>query len=113
MKKGAVIVDVSVDQGGCCETTHATTHDDPVYTVDGVVHYAVGNMPGAVARTSTLALTSTTLRYGLKIADLGLEAALREDAGLLAGLNLYCGKCTFPDVAQAHGLVYTPAQAVL
>jgi alanine dehydrogenase len=113
MKKASVIVDVAVDQGGCCETTRATTHDDPVYVVEGVVHYGVANMPGAVARTSTLALTSTTLGYGLKIATLGLEAALRADPALRAGLNVYEGRCTYADVARAHGLDYTPAEAVL
>ncbi len=107
MKKASVIVDVAVDQGGCCETTHATTHDDPVYLVDGVLHYAVGNMPGAVALTSTLALTSTTLKYGLAIADRGLEAAAKADPALLAGLNVYRGKCAYAEVAQAHGLAYT------
>ena len=79
MKPGSVIVDVAVDQGGCCETTKATYHDDPVYTVDGVVHYCVGNMPGAVPRTSTIALTNATLKYGLQIADKGLERACREN----------------------------------
>lgn len=113
MKKASVIVDVAVDQGGCCETTKATTHDDPVYVVDGVVHYGVANMPGAVARTSTLALTSTTLGFGLKIANLGLEAALKADPALKAGLNVYQGKCTYADVAKAHGLDYTPADTVL
>jgi len=113
MRKASVIVDVAVDQGGCCETTHATTHDDPVYVVDGVVHYAVGNMPGAVALTSTLALTSTTLKFGLKIADLGLEGALTDDPSLRAGLNVYRGKCTYQDVAAAHGIAYTPAEAIL
>ncbi len=113
MKKSSVIVDVAVDQGGCFETTKATTHDDPVYTVDGVVHYAVANMPGAVALTSTLALTSSTLGYGLKIADLGLEEALRRNADLKQGLNVYLGKCTYADVAKAHGLAYTPADTVL
>jgi alanine dehydrogenase len=113
MKKASVIVDVAVDQGGCCETTKATTHDDPVYTVDGVIHYGVANMPGAVALTSTLALTSTTLGYGLKIADQGLEAALRSDPALKAGLNVYQGKCTYADVARAHSLAYAPADTVL
>lgn len=104
MKPGAVIVDVAVDQGGNAETTHATTHDDPIYVVDGIVHYCVANMPGAVARTSTLALCNATLPYGLKIADLGLEEACKADRGLMAGLNCYAGKCTCPGVAQALGL---------
>ena len=113
MKKASVIVDVAVDQGGCCETTRATTHDDPVYVVDGVVHYGVANMPGAVALTSTLALTSTTLAYGLKIADLGLEEALKRNPDLREGLNVYLGACTYADVASAHGLAYQPAAGVL
>lgn len=113
MKKHSVIVDVAVDQGGCCETTKATTHDDPVYLVDDVVHYGVANMPGAVALTSTLALTSTTIGYGLKIANLGLEAALRQNPDLKSGLNVYCGKCTYADVAQAHGLAHTAVDTVL
>lgn len=106
MRPGAVIVDVAVDQGGCVETTHATTHDDPVFTVDGIVHYCVANMPGAVARTSTLALSNATLPYGLELAAKGLEAC-REDKGLLAGLNCCQGKCTFPGVAEALGLGYS------
>ena len=113
MKRASVIVDVAVDQGGCVETTKATTHDDPVYVVDGVVHYGVANMPGAVALTSTLALTSTTLAYGLKIADLGLEAALKLDPALKAGLNVYQGQVTYADVARAHGLVYVAADGVI
>lgn len=107
MKKGSVIVDVAVDQGGCIETTHATTHQDPVFEVDGIVHYCVANMPGAVSRTSTIALTNTTLNYGLAIAGKGLEIAVKEDAGLASGVNCYDGKCTFPGVAEAFGLEYT------
>ena len=106
MKPGAVIVDVAVDQGGCVETTRATTHDDPVFIVDGIVHYCVANMPGAVARTSTLALVNATLPYGLELAARGLEAC-KADRGLLAGLNCCKGRCTFPGVAEALGLVYT------
>lgn len=106
MKKGAVIVDVAIDQGGCCETSRVTFHDDPVYVVDGVVHYCVGNMPGAVPRTSTLALTNATLRHGLAIARLGLEEACRRDAGLAAGLNTHNGKCTHENVAGSLGLAY-------
>jgi len=109
MKKGAVIVDVAVDQGGCIETTHATTHTDPVFIIDDVVHYCVANMPGAVARTSTIALTSTTLNYGLSIADRGFEAACMADACLTNGVNCYEGKCTFKGVADALGLKYTDA----
>lgn len=106
MKPGSVIVDVAVDQGGCMETTHATTHADPIYTVDGVVHYCVANMPGAVARTSTRALVNATLPLGRKIAAQGAEAACASDKGLLEGLNCYAGKCTYPGVAEALGLEY-------
>ena len=107
MKKGSVIVDVAVDQGGCIETTHATTHQDPVFEVDGIVHYCVANMPGAVSRTSTIALTHINLHYGLAIAGKGLENAVTEDAGLALGVNCYDGKYTFPGVAEAFGLEYT------
>jgi alanine dehydrogenase len=113
MKKGSVIVDVAIDQGGCSEASHVTYHDDPVYIKDGVVNYCVGNMPGAVANTATLALGNATLNYGLSIADLGVEAALKKDPGLLEGLNVYKGKITYQGVAQAHGLSYTPALDVL
>jgi alanine dehydrogenase len=108
MKKGAVIVDVAVDQGGCCETTHATTHENPVYEVDGVMHYCVANMPGAVPRTSTLALTNTTLSFGLAVADKGLEQACAEDPLLAKGVNTYAGHCTYEAVAQALKMDYTP-----
>ena len=104
MKKGAVIVDIAIDQGGCCESSHVTTHDDPVFIEEGVVHYCVGNMPGAVPHTSTIALTNSTLRYGLMIADLGLEAAVRKDAGLLKGVNVYDGRCVNQNVAKALSL---------
>lgn len=107
MKKGAVIVDVAVDQGGCCETTRPTTHDAPVYLVDGVVHYCVANMPGAVALSSTQALTSTTLRYGLRIAELGLEEACRESTALRKGVNTYEGALVCPGVAEAFGRTCT------
>ncbi len=111
MKPGAVIVDVAVDQGGNAETTHATTHDDPIYTVDGIVHYCVANMPGAVSRTSTLALSSATLPYGLRLAGLGVEEACRADPGLRAGLNCYAGACVYGGVAEALGLeLHTPEQ---
>lgn len=113
MKPGAVIVDVAVDQGGCVETTHATTHDDPVFIVDGIVHYCVANMPGAVARTSTLALGNATLPYGLELAAKGAEAACRADRGLMAGLNCYQGRCTFAGVAEALGLEYTDPERLL
>lgn len=113
MKRRSVIVDVAVDQGGCVETTRPTTHDDPVYEVDGIVHYCVANMPGAVALTSTIALTSSTLHYGLKIADLGAEAACRENADLKRGLNVYRGSCTYADVASAFSLPYVNPDSVL
>ena len=106
MKKGAVIVDVAVDQGGCVETIKPTTHDDPVYVIDDVVHYAVANMPGAVALTSTKALTSTTLPYGLMIADLGLEEACKRSKALYRGVNLYNGNITYNAVADAFGMDY-------
>jgi alanine dehydrogenase len=108
MKKGAVAVDVAVDQGGCFETTHATTHSDPVYTVDGVIHYCVANMPGAVARTSTFALTNSTLRYALELANKGLAKAVRENPHLADGLNTHAGKLTYRAVAEAQGRPYTP-----
>ncbi len=113
MKPGAVIVDVAVDQGGCVQTTKATTHDDPVFTVDGVVHYCVANMPGAVARTSTQALVNATLPYGLELAAKGVEDACKADRGLMLGLNCYSGKCTFPGVAEAFGLEYTDPATLL
>jgi alanine dehydrogenase len=103
MPEGSVIVDVAVDQGGCVETIHATTHDDPTYVIDGVVHYGVANMPGAVPRTSTFALTNQTIGYALKLAGQGLEA-LRGDAALLKGLNTRHGKLTYRAVGDAFGL---------
>lgn len=106
MKKGSVIVDVSIDQGGCVETSRRTTHRDPVYKVDGVTHYCVANMPGAVPRTSTFALTNATLPYALKIAKLGLDEAARKDAPLAKGINTYEGKLTNESVAEALGIKY-------
>lgn len=108
MKPGSVIVDIAVDQGGCVETSHVTYHDDPVYTVDGVLHYCVANIPGAVPRTSTIALTNATIAYGLKIADLGLEKAAESDPGIQNGINIYRGHCTCPNVAKAFSIEYTP-----
>jgi alanine dehydrogenase len=113
MKRGSVVVDVSVDQGGCIETTHATTHADPTYFVDGVLHYGVANMPGAVPNTSTMALTNATLRYGLAIADKGWNAAVADDAALAKGVNVLDGKVTYKPVADAHGLDYTPLESLL
>lgn len=107
MTAGSVIVDVAVDQGGCFETTRATYHNDPIYEVDHIVHYCVANMPGAVARTSTLALTNATLPYGLRIADQGIEAAMRADPMLRKGVNVYRGKCTYDKVAQQFNIPYT------
>jgi alanine dehydrogenase len=104
MQPGAVLVDISIDQGGCFETSHVTTHSDPTYLVDGVVHYCVGNMPGAVPRTSTYALTNVTLPYVTAIADRGLEAAVRDDGALALGVNVYDGAITTEGVAAAHGL---------
>ena len=112
MKEGAVIVDVAVDQGGCVETIRPTTHDAPTYLVDGVVHYGVANMPGAVPRTSTFALTNQTLPYVLKLAEKGLDA-LKEDPALLKGLNVHAGRLTHPAVARAFGLEATPPEAAL
>jgi alanine dehydrogenase len=110
MRPGAVIVDVSVDQGGNCETTRMTYHDDPVYTVDGIIHYCVANMPGTVSRTSTIALTNATLGHGLALADLGVEAAAKRNVHLLNGINCYKGKLTCEAVAEAFDMEYTPPQ---
>jgi alanine dehydrogenase len=113
MKKGSVIVDVAVDQGGCIETTHPTTHSAPTYEVDGVVHYCVANMPGAVPRTSTFALTNVTFPYLLRIARRGLKQALKEDPSLVPGVNTFAGKLTCAPVAEAQGLPYTALDSVL
>lgn len=110
MPNGSVIVDVAVDQGGCVETTHPTTHSDPTFVVDGVIHYGVANMPGAVPRTSSLALSNATLRYAVKIANLGAREALEQDAGFLKGLNTFAGQCTHPAVAQTFDLKYVDPQ---
>ncbi|WP_372873032.1 alanine dehydrogenase [Shewanella sp.] len=113
MKPGAAIVDVAIDQGGCVETSHATTHQDPTYIVDDVVHYCVANMPGAVARTSTFALNNATLPYILKLADKGYKEALLADKHLLNGLNVMHGKITCKEVAEAHNLAYVPSTELL
>ena len=113
MKEGAVFVDVAIDQGGCGETSHATTHDDPVYIKEGVVHYCVGNMPGAVPRTSTIALTNATLKYGLQIAAEGLEAACRKSAVLRTAVNTYNGKLTNKNVAIALDYEYTDLEELI
>jgi alanine dehydrogenase len=113
MKERAVLVDVSIDQGGCFETSHPTTHSDPVYEVDGVTHYCVANMPGAVPVTSTFALTNATLPYVLALADHGLEGAIEELPGLKFGVNVADGKVTHPAVAEGTGLEYTPVEDIL
>jgi alanine dehydrogenase len=107
MQHGAVIVDVAIDQGGCAETSRPTTHDDPIYIVDNVVHYCVANMPGAVARSSTIALTSVTLQFGLQIANQGLQAAARSNEALRRGINTINGTCVHPGVAKSCSLPYT------
>jgi alanine dehydrogenase len=104
MKRGSVLVDIAIDQGGCFETSHATTHDDPVFEVDGIIHYCVANMPGAVARTSAFALNNATLPFALKLASLGADAAMAADPHLAAGLNVAGGRIRHPAVAQALGL---------
>jgi alanine dehydrogenase len=113
MRDGSVIIDVSVDQGGCVQTSRPTTHDDPTFEVDGVVHYCVANMPGAVPVTSTMALTSTTLPYGLSIANTGLEETVKKNSAVAKGLNIYNGKCTYPDVASVFGMEYVPPEKAL
>jgi alanine dehydrogenase len=113
MKPGSVVVDVAIDQGGCFETSHATTHSDPVYSVDDVIHYCVANMPGAVPITSTKALTNVTLPYVEAIADDGLAGAVARHPSLAPGVNVLAGKLTYAAVAEAHGLDYTPLADVL
>ena len=113
MKKGAVVVDVAIDQGGCFETSHPTTHADPTFLVDGVVHYCVANMPGAVARTSTFALNNATIGHAIALAGKGWRRALAEDPHLRKGLNVCQGKVTFEAVAEALGYDYTPADSLL
>jgi alanine dehydrogenase len=113
MRPGAVIVDVAVDQGGCVETIHATTHEDPTYVVEGVIHYGVANMPGGVPRTSTLALTNATLPYAMQLANKGWRQALRDNGALLKGLNMTEGQVTYAAVAESFGLPFAePAQFV-
>jgi alanine dehydrogenase len=113
MKKGTVIVDVAIDQGGCVETARPTTHDDPIYEVDGIIHYCVANMPGAVSMTSTIALTNATLPYALQIADKGIERSARDNPEIAKGINIMAGKVTYPGVAEAFGLKYTPLEKVM
>jgi alanine dehydrogenase len=113
MRPGSVVVDIAIDQGGCFETSRPTTHSDPTYVVDGVVHYCVGNMPGAVPNTSTYALTNVTLPYALQIATQGLEDAVRADAALALGVNVIAGEVTNPGVAEAHAMRFTPLSATV
>jgi alanine dehydrogenase len=110
---GAVLVDVAVDQGGCFETTHATTHSNPTYYEEGVLHYCVANMPGAVPRTSTFALTNATLPYALDLANKGFEKAIKDDEGLREGVNTYAGKLTYEAVATSQDLEYTPLEGLI
>ena len=113
MKNGSVIVDVAIDQGGCFETSRPTTHDDPIYVVDGVIHYCVANMPGAVSSTSTVALTNATLPYVLELADKGYRRVAKDNAELAGGINIVSGKVTCTGVAEAFGLEYVPLAAAL
>jgi alanine dehydrogenase len=113
MQLGAVIVDVAIDQGGCVETIKATTHENPTYVVDGIIHYGVANMPGGVPRTSTLALTNATFPYAMQLAKKGWKQALKDNAALRKGLNIVDGKVTYPAVAEAFGLPFTPPDSYL
>jgi alanine dehydrogenase len=113
MKKGSVLVDVSIDQGGCFETSKETTHADPTYTIDGIVHYAVSNMPGALPRTSTLALNNATLPYALEIANKGWKIAMKENLEIKQGANVVKGQVTYKGVAEAFGLDYVPIDRLL
>jgi alanine dehydrogenase len=108
-----VIVDVAIDQGGCVETIHATTHENPTYVVDGVIHYGVANMPGGVPRTSTLALTNATLPYAIELANLGWKRALQGNPALLKGLNVTEGKVTYRAVAESFGMQFVEAATVV
>jgi alanine dehydrogenase len=113
MNPGSVIVDVAIDQGGCIETAHPTTHNDPVYIEEGVIHYCVTNMPGAVPRTSTYALTNATLPYALQLANFGFVEAVKSNAALAKGVNIYKGHVTCEGVAKAHGFEYKPLETLL
>jgi alanine dehydrogenase len=113
MQPGTVVVDISIDQGGCIETSRMTTHSDPVYVVHDVVHYCVGNMPGAVPHTSTYALTNATLPYVVELANRGLEGAVRDDPSLAKGVNVYRGEIVYEPVAEAHGLDYVPLEDLI
>jgi alanine dehydrogenase len=113
MQPGAVIVDVAIDQGGCVETIKATTHENPTYVVDGIIHYGVANMPGGVPRTSTLALTNATFPYAMQLANKGWKQALKDNPALKKGLNIVDGKVTYPAVAEAFGLPFTSPDSYL
>ena len=113
MKTGSVLVDVSIDQGGCFETSKETTHSNPTYMVDGIVHYAVSNMPGAVPKTSTMALTNATLPYAVEIANKGWQKAMRENTEIRLGSNVVKGKVTIKGVADAFGIEYVPIDSLL
>jgi len=113
MKKGSVLVDVSIDQGGCFETSKPTTHNNPTYVVDGIIHYCVGNMPSAVAQTATLALTNATLPYIVEIANKGYQKAMLDDQNLMNGLNIHQGKITHQAVANDLDYTYCPAVDLL
>ena len=113
MKPGAVLVDVAIDQGGCFETSRPTTHRDPTFEVDGITHYCVANMPGAVPITSTHALTNATLPYAIALADHGVAEAIRRDPGLRLGVNVAGGKVTHPAVAEGVGMEYVPVEEAL
>jgi alanine dehydrogenase len=113
MKNGSVIVDVAIDQGGCFETSRPTTHDNPCYEIDGVIHYCVANMPGAVAKTSTIALTNATLPYAIQIANKGWKKAMQDNKEIKKGANIIRGKITYKAVAEAFGLEYTPIEDFL
>lgn len=113
MRKGSVIVDVSIDQGGSTETSHPTSHTNPVYEVDGVLHYCVTNMPGAVPHTSTLALTNATIKYALDLANKGFKKAVLDDPALFAGVNTFSGKCTYQPVAEALDIKYSPLEKII
>lgn len=113
MAPGSVIVDVSIDQGGCTETSRPTTHSEPVYEVDGIIHYCVSNMPGSYLKTSTYALTNATLPYGLKIADPGWKKACLDNDSIAKGVNIAQRKICYEKVAEAHGLKYTPLRSLI
>jgi alanine dehydrogenase len=113
MQKGSVLVDVAIDQGGCFETSRATTHSDPIFEVEGIVHYCVANMPGAVAKTSTIALTNATLPYAVQIANKGWQHAMRDNPEIKLGANVMKGKVTYQAVAETFGLEYTPIDTLL